>query len=195
MKRFCIVASCVILFATAMHAQQPSAAASQSAEATSPAHPITLEQTREIFNLVGTQTMLRSLAHEALVMQRASAPPWIPESIWKELEENLVKIDFPALLYPTYARHLSQEDATKAIAFYRTPEGQHFLEATPVVMTEAARIGQQQGARVAQEVFASHQQELLDAKAAYDTQRKKDLEEMTHPAPPATNAKPSAQPH
>lgn len=186
MNKLFVAAACAALFATSTYAQQPAAhptdiPAAQSPEVAPPAHPITLEQTREVFNIAGTQTMLRSLAHQALMAQRASAPEWIPDSIWKELEDALVKIDFPTLLYPTYAKRLSAEDASKAIAFYKTPEGQHFLQVTPSVMAEAGKIGQEQGARIAQGVFASHQQELLDAKTKYDLGRKHELNEMEHP--------------
>lgn len=136
--------------------------------------------------------MLRSLAHQALGAQRASAPEWVPASIWKELEDGLTGIDFGTLLYPTYARYLSEEDASKAIAFYKTPEGQHFIQVTPFVTVEAGKIGQQEGARIGQEIFAKHQQELLDAKAKYDAQRKQDVEQMTKPDAPSSSTKPTA---
>lgn len=199
MKKLFAAACCAVLFATATYAQQPTAHLTDtpvvpSQEIAPPTHPITLDQTREVFNIAGTQTMLRSLAHQALMAQRASAPEWIPASLWKELEDGLVKIDFPTLLYPTYAKHLSEEDANKAIAFYKTPEGQHFLQSTPILMAEAAKIGQEQGTRIAQQIFASHQQELLNAKTKYDTQRKREQDEMTNPAAPKSKEKPPVQP-
>src|SRR6266702_5868401 len=159
MKRFFAAIACAMLYTSAIYGQQPLSPANDASGP--PTHPITLEQTREVFNIAGTQTMLRALAHQALTAQRANAPEWIPESIWKELEDDLVKIDFPTLLYSTYAKQLSEEDANKAIALYKTPEGQHFLRAIPIVTAEAGRIGQQQGTKIAQDVFASHEQEML----------------------------------
>jgi hypothetical protein len=199
MKKLIFAVSVVAMFASApVFAQQTSPAATTSPSAAQPqiappAHPLTLEQTRELFNTAGTQTMLRALAHQALAVQRASAPEFIPASIWTELEDGLVNIDFPTLLYPTYSKYLSEQDAAKALEFYKTPEGQHLIQVMPVVMKDAGKIGQEQGARIAQEVFGRHQQEILDAKAKYDAQRKKDLDEMTNPAPPAGSSKP-AQP-
>jgi hypothetical protein len=196
MKKLIFAAAVAAMFAVPVFAQQapPAASAPQSAaqpELAPPAHPLTLEQTRELFNTAGTQTMLRALAHQALAVQRASAPEFIPASIWGELEDRLVKIDFPTLLYPVYSKYLSEQDAAKAIEFYKTPEGQHLIQVMPVVMKEAGKIGQEQGARIAQEVFGRHQQEILDAKAKYDAQRKKELDEMTNPAPPAGSPKPA----
>ncbi len=198
MKKLIFAAAVAAMFADPVYAQQTPLAATTPQSATqpeiaAPTHPLTLEQTRELFNTAGTQTMLRALAHQALAVQRASAPEFIPASIWTELEDGLVKIDFPTLLYPTYSKYLSEQDAAKALEFYRTPEGQHLIQVMPVVMKDAGKIGQEQGARIAQEVFTKHQQEILDAKAKYDAQRKKDLDEMTNPAPPAGSSKP-AQP-
>jgi hypothetical protein len=195
MKKLIFAAGVAAMLVSTVFAQQtpPAAAISQSAvqsETAPPAHPLTLEQTRELFNIAGTQTMLRALAHQALTMQRANAE-FIPASIWTELEDGLVKIDFPTLLYPTYSKYLSEQDAARAIEFYKTPEGQHLIQVMPVVMKDAGKIGQEQGVRIAQEVFSRHQQEILDAKAKYDAQRKKDLDEMTNPAPPAGNSKPA----
>lgn len=197
MKKLIFAAAVAAMLASTVSAQQtpPAAPASQtsaqSPEIAPPARPLTLEQTRELFNTAGTQTMLRALAHQALAVQRANAPEFIPASIWAELEEGLIKIDFPTLLYPTYAKYLSEQDAAKAIEFYKTPEGQHLIQVMPVVMKEAGKIGQEQGARIAQEIFTKHQQEILDAKTKYDSQRKKDLDEMTNPAPPAGSSKPA----
>jgi len=196
MKKLIFAAGIAAMFVATASAQQtpPAASTSQAAvqpEIAPPAHPLTQEQTRELFNLAGTQTMLRAIAHQALTLQRANAPEFIPASIWTELEDGLVKIDFPTLLYPTYSKYLSEQDAAKAIEFYKTPEGQHLIQVMPVVMKEAGKIGQEQGVRIAQEVFSRHQQEILDAKAKYDAQRKKDLDEMTNPAPPAGSSKPA----
>jgi uncharacterized protein len=199
MKKLIFAVCVAALFTSTVLAQQapPAASTPQTAvepQIAPPAHPLTLQQTRELFNITGTQAMLRAFAHQAVAAQRANAPEFIPASIWTEFEDRLVKIDFPTLLYPTYSRYLSEQDAAKAIEFYKTPEGQHLIQVMPVVMKDAGKVAQEQGARIAQEVFTRHQQELLDAKAKYDSQHKKELDEMTNPAPPAGGSKPP-QPH
>jgi hypothetical protein len=193
MKKFFAAAVCAVFLVVAAVAQQP-APAGNSAPAESaqpaippPAHPITPTQTKEIFQITGMQTMLRSVVRQMLAGQRANAPEWIPSSIWNDLENGMAAIDFATLLYPTYSQYLSEEDAIKAIEFYRTPEGQHFIQVTPFAMAAAGDIGRREGARIAQEIFASHQQELLDAKTKYDAQRKQEIEQMTKPEPPASN--------
>jgi hypothetical protein len=193
MKKFFAAVVCAIFVAVTAAAQQPAAASGSSATAepaqtaiAPPLHPITREQTKELFQVAGVQSMLRTLVRQTITAQKANAPEWIPASIYQEMEEGFMGIDFGALLYPTYAKYLSEEDAAKVIAFYRTPEGQHFVQVTPFVMSEAGKIGQQEGVRIAQQVFTTHQQELLDAKTKYDTHRKQELEQMTNPAAPDT---------
>ena len=195
MNKFFAAAICAIFLVVTAAAQQPAPASSHGSTdepaqvVAPPAHPITREQTKELFQVAGVQTMLRTLVRQTITAQKVNAPEWIPASIWQEMEDGFMGIDFGALLYPTYAKYLSEEDAAKVIAFYRTPEGQHFVQVTPFVMSDAGKIGQQEGVRIAQQVFTTHQQELMDAKTKYDTRRKQELEQMTHPVAPDT-AKP-----
>ena len=197
MKKLFASAFCAIFLVVAAPAQQPAASSSGAtadAATAAPLHPITRAQTSELFQVAGVQTMLRTLVRQTITAQKVNAPEWIPASIWKEMEDGFMGIDFGTLLYPTYAKYLSEEDAAKVIAFYKTPEGQHFIQVTPFVMSEAGKIGQQEGVRIAQQVFTTHQQELLDAKTKYDTHRKQELEQMTNPTAPDA-AKPAAPQH
>ncbi len=195
MKKLLAAAICAIFLGLTAAAQQPGAApvAAEPAQTAiaPPLHPITREQTRELFQVAGVQSMLRTLVRQTINAQKLNAPEWIPASIYQEMEDGFMGIDFGTLLYPTYAKYLSEEDAAKVIAFYRTPEGQHFVQVTPFVMSEAGKIGQQEGVRIAQQVFTTHQQELLDAKTKYDTHRKQELDQMTNPPAP-DSTKPAA---
>lgn len=136
-----------------------------------PAHPITVEQTHEIFELTGTKAMMEQMIHHTLAIQKSSAPSFIPADVWTDLEQNFLKVDFAQLMLPTYQKYLSEEDATQALAFYRTPAGKHFLAVMPQVLMEASDVGRQEGQRIASEVIQRHQQEIMDAKKKYDEQQ------------------------
>jgi uncharacterized protein len=136
-----------------------------------PAHPITADQTRQLFELAGTKDMMEQMIRRTLSIQKASAPPYIPDDVWTDLQQSFLKVDFAQLLLPTYQRYLSQEDADQALAFYRTPAGKHFLAVVPQVMVDAGDVGRKEGQRIAGEVLTRHQQEILDARRKYDEQQ------------------------
>ncbi len=162
---------------------------SQEAAATvpaPPAHPITADQTRELFALTGTKAMMEQMIHHTLAIQRASSPPFIPADVWTDLEESFLKVDFAQLMLPTYQKYLSEEDATRTLAFYRTEAGKHFLVVMPQVLIEAGDIGRKEGQRIASEVIQRHQQEITDAKKKYDEQQKQP-EETPQQIPPSDN--------
>jgi uncharacterized protein len=161
-----------------------------SATPAPPAHPITAEQTRQLFELAGTKDMMEKMIRRTLSVQKASSPPYIPEDVWSDLEQSFLKVDFAQLLLPTYQRYLSQEDAEQALTFYRTPAGQHFLAVVPQVMIDAGDVGRKEGQRIAGEVLTRHQQEIMDAKKKYDEQQNTPGKHQQQ-APPAGN-KPDA---
>lgn len=185
--------------AVSSYAQQPNIAkpaqTQTAAEATptTPAHPITADQTRELFELAGTKSMMEQMIHRTLSAQRLASPPYIPAAVWSELEENFLKIDFAQLLLPTYQKYLSEEDASQALAFYRTPAGKHFLAVVPQVMMEASEVGQKEGQRIASEILERHQQEIFDAKKKYDEQQNKPAEDQQQ-APSPENKPGAAKP-
>src|SRR5271166_714297 len=103
MKKFFAAAVCAVFLTGAAVAQQPSPAGNSTATeqaqpaVTPPAHPITPAQTKELFQVAGIQSMLRSLVRQTIKAQRVNAPEWVPESIWKEMEDGFMGIDFGTL--------------------------------------------------------------------------------------------------
>ena len=198
MKKLFAAVVCAMFLAVTAAAQQPAACIHQlTAEPAQtaiapPLHPITREQTKELFQVAGVQSDAShprppdDHARRRPMRRSGSLPPSTRK--WKKASWE---IDFGALLYPTYAKYLSEEDAAKVIAFYRTPEGQHFVQVTPFVMSEAGKIGQRKASGSRSRYLPAHQQELLDAKTKYDTHRKQELEQMTNPAAP-DSSKPAA---
>jgi hypothetical protein len=153
---------------------QPATAKKQAgsdsgAASASPAHPITLEQTKEMFELMHFRSTMARMLHANLQEQRRRAP-FIPEDVWQDFETSFGKADFVSVFLPVYQKYLSQEDATKALAFYRTPTGQHVLAVMPPLMQDVGEAAQTKGDQIAQQVFERHHQEIEDAQKKFSQQ-------------------------
>jgi hypothetical protein len=175
MKTVIACVACFALISSGIAAQQT----------VPPAHPITAAQTREIYTLTGFPVLMRAMAHQALTLQRANSPEYIPEAVWQDLENSFDKIDMADALTAAYQKYLSEEDGEKIIAFYKTPEGQHLIAATPVIMRAAGDVAKHEGARVGMEVFARHTDEIIEAKKKFDADQKREQDEISRP--PAGN--------
>lgn len=169
-----ILASCLgVPAGTPMIAQQtahpstsPASPAAQPAKIAPPLHPITLEQTREMFELMRFRSTMQTMLHANLQQQRQLAP-FIPADVWQDFEDSFAKTDFIPVFLPIYQKYLSQEDAAKALDFYRTPAGQRTLAAIPALMQDLPPASQSKAEEIAQQVFARHRQEIEDAQKKY----------------------------
>jgi len=121
------------------------------------------------------------MAHQALTLQRANSPQYIPESVWQDLESSFDKIDMADALTAAYQKYLSEEDGEKIIAFYKTTEGQHLIAATPAIMRVAGDVAKREGAEVGMEVFARHTDEIVEAKKKFDAEQKREQDDMSKP--------------
>ncbi len=139
-------------------------------EITPPAHPITVTQTREMFDLMGFQKLLNGNLTQMISMQKQSAP-FVPEDVWTDLQTSFDKTDYVALFQPVYAKYLSQEDATKALEFYRTPAGRHVVETMPPLMHDIMVVAQQNGQKVGREVIDRHRPEIEAAQKKYQQEQ------------------------
>jgi uncharacterized protein len=175
MNRLSAYAICFALCSTSALAQQNAP----------PANPITPEQTREIYRLTGVPALMHAMAKQALTLQRANSPEYIPDSVWQDLASSFDKIDLAGALTAAYQKYLSEEDGEKIIAFYKTPEGQHLLAAAPAIMQSAGEVAKREGAKVGMQVFARHTDEIIEAKKKFDADQKREQEEISKP--PATS--------
>ena len=155
------------------HSPHTSSAKTQAGAAhsstTPPTHPITLEQTREMFQLMRFSATMQNMLHANLEQQRQHEP-FIPEDVWQDLEASFAKADFVPVFLPVYQKYLSQEDAAKALEFYRTPAGRRTLAVMPAVMQDVAVAAQAKGEEIAQQVFERHRKEIEDAAKKYEQQ-------------------------
>lgn len=135
-----------------------------------PAHPITTEQVHELMQLTGAINLTKRMLDGMMPTLRHSMPPYMPPNVLDDFESSLLGADFEAMMVRTYQAHLSTDDATAIIAFYKTPSGQHMLAAMPQIARESQAAGQQLGEKVMIQVLQRHQAEIEAAKEKYDLQ-------------------------
>jgi hypothetical protein len=131
-----------------------------------PAHPITTEQTKELLDLMGYKKMEDKNWSQMISMNRQAAP-FIPEAVWTDVQSGINGIDYTSMMQPIYAKYLSQEDAEKAIAFYRTPAGQRVLQSMPSILGESVAASQQKGRQVGRDAIEKHRPEIEAAQKKY----------------------------
>jgi hypothetical protein len=131
-----------------------------------PAHPITTEQTKDLLDLMGYKKMEDRNWSQMITMNRQAAP-FIPEDVWTDVQSGINGIDYTTMMQPIYAKYLSQEDADKAIAFYRTPAGQRVLQSMPSILGESVAASQQKGRQVGRDAIEKHRPEIEAAQKKY----------------------------
>ncbi len=136
---------------------------------TPPAHPITMEQTRELLTLMGYKKIEENNWSQMIAMNKQAAP-FIPEDVWTDVQGSIAGIDYPTLMQPIYAKYLSQEDATKALAFYHTPEGHRVLQSMPPILGESVAASQQKGRQIGREAIERHRPEIEAAQKKYQAE-------------------------
>ena len=133
---------------------------------TPPAHPITLEQTRELLSLMDYKKIEDNNWSQMITMNRQAAP-FIPEDVWTDVQSNINAIDYPTLMQPIYAKYLSQEDASKALEFYRTSAGKRVLQSMPPMLAESVAASQQKGRQAGRDAIEKHRPEIEAAQKKY----------------------------
>lgn len=131
-----------------------------------PAHPITLAQTRELLDLMDYKKIEDSNWSQMISMNKQAAP-FIPEDVWTDVQSNVSGIDYPTLMQPIYAKYLSQEDAEKALVFYRTPAGKRVLQSMPPLLGESVAASQQKGRQLGRDAIEKHRPEIEAAQKKY----------------------------
>jgi hypothetical protein len=146
---------------------------------TPPAHPITMEQTRELLDLMEYKKMEQNNWSQMIAMNKQAAP-FIPQDVWTDVQTGIDGIDYTTMLQPIYAKYLSQEDAAKALVFYETPAGKRVLQAFPPMLGESVGAAQQKGRQVGRDAIEKHRPEIEVAQKKYQAEH----------APPAGSTAP-----
>ena len=168
---------------------------------TPPANPITMAQTRELLDLMDYKKMEQNNWSQMIAMNKQAAP-FIPQDVWTDVQTGIDGIDYPTLMQPIYAKYLSQEDAAKALEFYKTPAGRRILQAFPPMLGESVGAAQQKGRQVGRDAIEKHRPEIEAAQKKYQAEHAPPAGSTapggaapapsTTPAPPASTTPPPA---
>jgi hypothetical protein len=131
-----------------------------------PAHPVTVAQVQEILALTSVGNMKQQMLDGMLPFVQQMLP-YMPDSVVDDFRHSLEIADFDAALVHTFQAHLSTEDATQIIAFYKTPAGRRMIGVMPLIESEGQQAGSELGQQVMLEVIQRHQAELDAAKKKY----------------------------
>jgi uncharacterized protein len=145
-----------------------------------PAHPITPAQVHELLDLTGANKIKDQVMRGMWLNLQKTFPPFVPKDVLDDLETSMLKIDYEPLAVVAYQKHVSTEDAAKAIAFYKTPAGQRLVGVLPEVTREMQTGSAKLGMQVVQEVIARHMDEIKAAAAKYK-QEHSDAPKITSP--------------
>src|SRR5882757_1082487 len=151
---------------------------------TPPANPITMAQTRELLDLMEYKKMEQNNWSQMIAMNKQAAP-FIPQDVWTDVQTNIDGIDYATLMQPIYAKYLSQEDAAKALEFYKTPAGTRVLQSMPPMLGESVAAAQQKGRQVGRDAIEKHRPEIEEAQKKYQAE---------HPQPAGSTAPGGAAP-
>jgi hypothetical protein len=145
-----------------------------------PVHPITPAQVHELLDLTGANKIKDQVMRGMWLNLQKTFPPFVPKDVLDDLETSMLKIDYEPLAVVAYQKHVSTEDAAKAIAFYKTPAGQRLVGVLPEVTREMQTGSTKLGMQVVQEVIARHMDEIKAAAAKY-MQEHSDAPKITSP--------------
>jgi hypothetical protein len=127
--------SCLIILACALSFSSAASAAKPS--------PATLAQAEELVQLLGMDQVMRDLSGQAvlpLVRQvMAADPQFTPEDLeqmsqaWQVTVWHDLKAELISAAAGIYANHLSAEEITQALAFFKSPLGRKLVATQPKI--------------------------------------------------------------
>jgi len=161
-----------------------------------PEHPLTPEQSKELYIAMGYQKNLEDNRVQQLAAQKARAP-FIPQDVWDDFEATSAKVDYATAFYDVYKKYISTEDAAKLIEFAKTPAGKDFFDNSPALNRDTVQAIQKAQQQVGQEVQARHNDEIQAAVKKYrEEHAPKPAPSLSSPTPGAASgtATPSTTP-
>ena len=171
MKLTSVIAVLCLSFAAASVSQttaQPDAAVASSQPAINPERQATSEQVRQYFALVGVDTAMKNMLQQSFKGMQATAAPYIPATLWDDMQKTFHDYDLMSALVPVYQRHISKEDMTSILAFYQTSAGKRLIAAQPTMQFETETKFRAIGQRLGAEVVARHAEEIAAARKDYE---------------------------
>jgi hypothetical protein len=135
-----------LLAAAALVASGSVARAAEQAAAPAPE-----ELARKLLELTSGADLGKQAMTQVLDALRGVHPD-VPDAFWDEFEASVDPEELEELVVPIYVDNLSVEEMNAAIEFYSSPLGRSLVQKLPAIMSESMAVGQQWGARLAEEV-------------------------------------------
>jgi hypothetical protein len=110
---------------------------------------------KKMFEVSGTEKNYEVVIHQMIDLFRNQNTE-VDSEVWNELEKEMLRsalLDLAEMLAPVYAKYISEDELKAVIAFYQSPAGKKIATYTPIITEESMKIGEQWGARVAEDVM------------------------------------------
>ncbi len=164
-----------------------------------PEHPLTLDQMKVLFVALGYDKQVADMDanREKMIAQNKTRNPYMPESVWDDLDASFKKVDYQTALYDVYKKYLSTDDAAKLIEFSKTEAGKNYFANAATLNRDSAMAIQRQQQQVSQEVQARHKDEIDAAMKKYRDEhapKPNPTPAGTTPATPSGSSTPAATP-
>jgi hypothetical protein len=133
--------------------------------------------------MTGASDMKDQLQHSMMTYFQSNMP-FMPQDVSTDLEQSFQRLDLETPIIAIYKQHISTEDATAIIAFYKTPAGKDMMKAMPELLQQSQQVSVQLARKTAQEVVQRHRPEIEAAAKKYQ-------EEHGPKAAPSLNSSPA----
>jgi hypothetical protein len=164
-----------------------------------PEHPLTLDQMKVLYVALGYDKQVADIDanRDKMIAQNKARNPYMPTSVWDDLDASFKKIDYQGALYDVYKKYLSTEDAAKLIDFSKTEAGKDYFANAAALNRESAMTIQKQEQQASQQVQTRHKDEIDAAMKKYRDEhapKPASTPAGTTPATPAGSSTPGASP-
>jgi hypothetical protein len=166
MRKIIRLACAVILMGLPVFAQSTGSSGPAAPASTAPEHPVTVAQVQEMLQLSGYANMKKQMIGTMLPYLK-QAMPFLPADVVDDFQARMEKADFESVIVKSYQSHLSTEDASAIIAFYKTPAGRRMISQMPLIVRETQQAGAELGQKTMSEVLSAHKAEVEDAARKY----------------------------
>ncbi|GGA55952.1 hypothetical protein GCM10011507_04070 [Edaphobacter acidisoli] len=173
-----LLLACTLLCAT-LHAQTQQ---TQPAP-TTPAHPATVEQIHQYYAITHSIETAHKVMDQMVTAMQSTAPSYLPQNFWDDLRQSINAVDLEGAFIPAYQKYFSEEDMNAVLGFYKSPAGQHMLEAQPLISSYAQQELREIGQKIGQEVYLRHKDEIEAARNKYEESQHPEATPDTTPAP------------
>ena len=110
-----------------------------------------IENIKKLLELTGSGKMGEQVAR-AMIASFQQNYADVPNEYWESVKKEIHADDIVNLVIPIYDKHYSEEDVQKMIDFYESPIGKKVIAATPLIMQESMKAGQEWGKSIGERV-------------------------------------------